>query len=185
VEIISSSGGVRPVEDIFGSLQVTLLPLILVVGGFIFLFLAIFGGALDQLRKGRQIWAGTLGLLLIALGVLLVNVAPVSPCVEEVIQVSSPKAGAQVASPVTVSGFAGPAFEGTLVIEVHGEAGQLVGEGTATLQVDEIDARGPFETQVVFTVDTEQGGRVSVFTVSPRDGRIEHLSSVNVRLAPN
>ncbi len=171
-------------EDILGSLQGTLMPLILVVGGFIFLFLAIFGGALGQLRKGRQIWAGILGLLLVALGVLLVGAPPVSPCVEEVIQVSSPNTGARVSSPMTVSGLGGPAFEGTLVIEVHREDGQLVGEGTAILHVNEMSERGPFETQVEFAVETEQGGRVSVFTVSPRDGRIEHLSSVNVRLEP-
>ena len=169
--------------DIFNTLQSTPVPLILAIGGIVFLFLAVVGHLEVKLPKERQVWAGLIGLLLIILGILL-YVIPVSPCAEEVIQIFSPQPNAEVTSPVTVTGFGGPAFEGTMVIEVYREDGELVGKGYATIQADEMGQRGPFEAEVEFTVETVQHGRVSVFMISPRDGRIEHLSSANVLLAP-
>jgi hypothetical protein len=156
------------------------LPLTLVVAGVgvVVLIFAAFGGS-----KGRQIWAGLVGLLLIAIAILL-SMRQVVPPAEEVIQISAPSPNAQITSPVTVSGYGGPAFESTLVVEVAGADGQPVGRGTAILQVDEMGQRGPFETRVEFSVASAQPGRISVFIVSPRDGGVEHLASVNVTLAP-
>lgn len=163
--------------DIIAILRSIPLPIILAVGGVVFILAAAFG-----LSKGRQVWAGLIGLLLIILGILL-YVMPFAPCAEEVIRIVSPEPDAQVTSPVTVTGFGGPAFEGTMVIEVHSEDGELVGKGYAIIQADEMGQRGPFEAEVEFSVEMVQQGRISVFMISPRDGRIEHLSSVNVVLA--
>jgi hypothetical protein len=165
-------------DDILTALRSLPLPIVVAGVGVIVLIVAAFG-----LSKGRQIWAGLVGLLLIAIAVLL-YMLQVAPQTEEVIQISTPRPNAQVTSPVTVAGYGGPAFEATLVIEVAGQDGQTVGRGTAMLQVDEMSQRGPFETRVEFDVADTQPGRISVFIVSPRDGGVEHLASVNVTLAP-
>jgi hypothetical protein len=165
-------------QDILTALRNLPLPIVVAAAGVIVLVVAAFG-----LSRGRQLWAGLVGLLLIAMAILAYMVQS-APRVEEVIQISAPSPNAQVTSPATVAGYGGPAFESTLTIEVAGEDGQVVGRGTATLQVDEMGQRGPFETRVEFTVGHAQPGRISVSIVSPRDGGIEHLASVNVTLAP-
>jgi hypothetical protein len=164
--------------DIVAVLRSTPLPIILAVGGILFILVAAFG-----LSKGRQVWLGLIGLLLIGLAILL-SALSVSTGPEEVIQIFSPEPEAQVTSPVTVSGFGGPAFEGTMIIEVYREDGELVGKGFASIQADEMSQRGPFEGEVAYSVEAVQPGRISVFMISPRDGRIEHLASVTVVLSP-
>lgn len=167
-------------EDILAILGKTPLPVFLAVAGIALILVAVLA-----LSKGRRTGVGLVGLLLIALAFAVYAYGtPVTPCVEEVIQISAPVPDSQVTSPIQVSGVGGPAFEGTLIIEVYGEDGTLVGEGIATIQAEEMSGRGPFQAQVTFSVETAQKGRVSVFMTSPRDGRIEHLSSVSVSLKP-
>ncbi|GAB4533556.1 MAG: hypothetical protein Kow0063_15650 [Anaerolineae bacterium] len=126
------------------------------------------------------------GLLLVALGILL-YVIPAPPCVEEVIQIFSPEPGAQVTSPVVITGFGGPAFEGTLQVEIYGESGEVVGRGYANIEAGEWGQRGPFQGEVEFTVDRMQPGQISVIIAGQRGAGIadiQHLSSVPVILAP-
>ena len=61
-------------KDILGTLQAlqnTPVPNLLVIGGFILLFLAFIGkfGAFVELSKGRQKWAGIIGALLLVVGI--------------------------------------------------------------------------------------------------------------------
>lgn len=163
--------------DVLAALETTPIPIILAAAGVILTLLSAFGVS----RRG--LWLGVIGLSLVV-AALLWHFLPPAPFTQEVIRIDAPPAGAQVTSPVTVSGFGGPAFESTLNVEVYDASGQVVGKDTLTLQVGAAGQRGPFQGQVAFKVDSVQPGRVSVFIVSPRDGGIQHLSSVEVTLAP-
>ena len=68
--------------DMIIALQSTPVPTILVLGGLVFLFLAVVGQFVGKITvpKERQIWAGLIGCLLLFSGVAL-YVAPVSPSV--------------------------------------------------------------------------------------------------------
>jgi hypothetical protein len=163
--------------DVLAALETTPVPIILAAGGVILALLSAFGVS----RRG--LWLGVIGLGLVV-AALLWHFLPPLAFTQEVIHIDSPQAGAQVTSPVTVSGVGGPAFESTLNAEVYDASGQAVGKDTLVLQVEEAGQRGHFQGQVAFKVDSVQPGRVSVFIVSPRDGGIQHLSSVEVTLAP-
>jgi hypothetical protein len=163
--------------DVLAALETTPVPIILAAAGVILALVSAFGVS----RRG--LWLGVIGLGLVTAALLWHFLPPVAVS-QEVIRIDSPQAGAQVTSPVTVSGFGGPAFESTLNVEVYNASGQVVGKDTLMLQMEEAGQRGAFHGQVAFKVDSVQPGRVSVFIVSPRDGGIQHLSSVEITLAP-
>lgn len=167
----------RLVGDILGALTNTPIPIVLAGAGVILALLSAFGAS----RRG--LWLGLIGLGLVV-AALLWHFVPLQTSTAEVIHIDSPQSGAQVTSPVTVSGFGGPAFESILSVEVSDASGQVVGKDTLMLQVEEAGQRGPFQGQVAFKVDGVQPGRISVFITSARDGGIQHLSSVEVTLAP-
>jgi hypothetical protein len=84
---------------------------------------------------------------------------------------------------VSVTGISNPTFEQSLAIQVIGVDGTVIGEGAATISAD-WGQRGNFEAQVVFDPPpSDQPGRIIVLDVSPRDGGLVHLSSVEVTLA--
>lgn len=100
---------------------------------------------------------------------------------EEVIVINGPADGITVTSPVQVTGV-GAAFEQSLTVRVLDETGTEIGLGFTTISA-EMGQRGPFTGTVPFTMPlTTQWGRVQVYSISPRDGAMEHLNSVNVRL---
>jgi hypothetical protein len=87
----------------------------------------------------------------------------------------------RVVSPVTISGEADFPFEGTLSLTITGEDGRVLTQ--TTTQVDgEYGGRGPFTAEVSFSIDHNQPGRVSVYSVSMRDGGLLYLTSVPVML---
>ncbi|MBI3942617.1 MAG: LysM peptidoglycan-binding domain-containing protein [Chloroflexi bacterium] len=107
---------------------------------------------------------------------------PPGPSTQESIVISAPVITAIINSPVTVSGIADPTFEQHLAIRVRDQSGAVVGQGTAIIQAD-VGQRGPYSTSVTFTVPSgTQAGRIEVYAVSPRDGNLTHLSSVEVQL---
>jgi hypothetical protein len=115
--------------------------------------------------------------------------APPPPCPacplgqEEAIVITSPRGGETVSSPVLVKGISNPTFEQSLAIQVIGEDGAVIGEGAATISAD-WGQRGTFEAPVAFDrPPSDQPGRIIVLDVSPRDGGLVHLSSVEVTLA--
>lgn len=112
-------------------------------------------------------------------------IAPIAAPVEapgvEVIIISNPAPNQTVVSPVTVTGIAS-AFEQQITVRILDEAGNEVGLGVGFIDAD-LGQRGPFTATVPFNVPLHtQFGRIQVYSVSPRDGAVEHLNSVTVRL---
>ncbi|HWQ47304.1 MAG TPA: Gmad2 immunoglobulin-like domain-containing protein [Longilinea sp.] len=94
---------------------------------------------------------------------------------------SSAEGVSQLVSPITVTGEAEFPFEGTLSLMLTGEDGSNLAQ--ATTQVDgEYGGRGPFSTELTFSVDHDQPGRISAYTLSMRDGGLIFLNSVPVLL---
>ncbi|MHB1293478.1 MAG: LysM peptidoglycan-binding domain-containing protein [Anaerolineae bacterium] len=105
------------------------------------------------------------------------------PTTQEAIIISSPAQDADVSSPVTVTGW-GSGFENTLAVDILDENGETIGQGYVTIDA-EVGQIGPFTGTVVFEAPASvQMGRISVYSISPRDGAIEHLTSVSVNLQP-
>jgi hypothetical protein len=102
-----------------------------------------------------------------------------TPCPCEEIVILSPARGVTITNPVTVTGLAA-GFEQSVVIAVlDGSAGEI-GRAYGVIE-GEYGQQGPFTTAVPFTPPANsQPGRIQVWSVSPRDGAIEHLSSVSV-----
>lgn len=108
--------------------------------------------------------------------------SPALPCPCEEIVIAAPGRGMTVTSPVLVSGFASAPFEQTVIVAVLDAGGAQIGLAPGTI-AGEFGQRGPFSVTVPFTVPANsQPGRIQVYTESPRDGAIEHLSSVTVVL---
>lgn len=104
------------------------------------------------------------------------------PCPCEEIVIISPSRNMTVANPVTVTGLASSPFEQTVVVAVLDGSGAQIGVAPGII-VGEMGKRGPFTVTVPFAVPfSSQLGRIQVFTESPRDGAMEHLSSVTVNL---
>jgi LysM repeat protein len=100
----------------------------------------------------------------------------------EEIAIISPGSGVTVTNPALVSGFASSPFEQTVVVAVLDGSGGRIGLGSGVIS-GEYGQRGPFSVTVPFTVPANsQSGRIQVFTESPRDGALEHLSSVTIML---
>jgi len=88
-----------------------------------------------------------------------------------------------VSTPLTVTGY-GKGFENNLAVDVLDEAGAVIGQGFVTVNA-EFGQYGPFSGEVAFTAPaTAQVGRVAVYRISPRDGAIEQLASVSIKLEP-
>jgi len=106
---------------------------------------------------------------------------PGQPKVPEAILILAPGNGGMISSPVLVSGAADPTFEQNLVVQITAADGTLLATQPTTIQIP-ATMRGAFSVQVPFTVTSQQPGRISVFSTSPRDGGLTHLSSVDVTL---
>jgi len=104
-----------------------------------------------------------------------------TPCRCEEIVILSPARGVTITNPVTVTGLAA-GFEQSVVISIlDGSAGEI-GRAYGSIEGDaKRGQQGAFTTSVPFTPPANsQPGRIQVWNVSPRDGAIEHLSSVSV-----
>ena len=108
---------------------------------------------------------------------------PGSPSTQEAILIESPELNAEVGSPVTVTGW-GSGFENTLAVDILDAMGNAIGQGYVIVDA-EFGQYGPFTGTVEFTAPGEtQLGRIQVYSISPRDGAIDHLASVTVNLQP-
>jgi hypothetical protein len=100
----------------------------------------------------------------------------------EEIAIIGPGRGVTVTNPALVTGFASSPFEQTVVVAVLDGSGGRIGLASGMI-TGEYGQRGPFSVTVPFAVPANgQPGRIQVFTESPRDGALEHLSSVTVML---
>jgi LysM repeat protein len=100
---------------------------------------------------------------------------------EEAILIQQPASGSRVTSPVTVAGLADPSFEQTLVVRILLDDGTQIALRHTLIQAD-IGQRGPFEVELEIAVTGERQAFIQVFSLSPRDGGITHLSSVGITL---
>ncbi len=101
----------------------------------------------------------------------------------ERIQITSPASLAIVTSPVMVTGVGEALQHNMLGVRVRDQGGEEIGTGTLSIMAA-LGERGPFSGTITFTVTGgSQPGRIEVFDVSPRDGNVIHLSSVEVTLA--
>ncbi len=106
---------------------------------------------------------------------------PPPPDVQEAIIISSPASSSDASTPVSVTGW-GSAFENTLAVDILNKEGKTIGQGYAMVDA-EFGQYGPFAGTMEFTAPASaQRGRIQVYSISPRDGAIEHLSSVVINL---
>lgn len=113
--------------------------------------------------------------------VVVEPVAALQPISGEVIAITAPAPNQTIVSPAVVTGLAS-AFEQQITVRILDEAGNEVGLGVGFIDAD-MGQRGPFTATVPFAVPTNtQFGRIQVYSVSPRDGAVEHLNSVVVWL---
>lgn len=114
-------------------------------------------------------------------------VAPATPCsAAEAIIISAPLANANVKCPIIVAGW-GSAFENHLAVDVLNAAGNTIAQSYAYIKpAGDGYGYGPFTGTISCTTTITQAelGRIQVYSISPRDGAIEHLSSVTVNLKP-
>jgi hypothetical protein len=106
--------------------------------------------------------------------------APIDPDTPEGIIIVLPNPGAQVKGTVKVSAatMLGP----DVVVEVRDAAGKTV--GMVPQQVDMTQMPAQILAEVSIQVAQAGPGQVLVYALNPRDGQSEHLTSIEVQLAP-
>ncbi|OGT27894.1 MAG: hypothetical protein A2Z17_06985 [Gammaproteobacteria bacterium RBG_16_66_13] len=113
--------------------------------------------------------------------------ASLVPAHPETILVWTPANGSRLVGAVHVEGEAEPTFEQTLVVQVVAldqEPFEVLGQQPVIIDAD-AGRRGAFKADLAFDLAgaAERPGAVNVFSVSPRDGGVTHLTSVQVTLA--
>ncbi|MHB0916082.1 MAG: Gmad2 immunoglobulin-like domain-containing protein [Thermoleophilia bacterium] len=110
-----------------------------------------------------------------------------APCPElppvvqsENIKVYAPAQGAQVTSPLVISGEA-RVFEGTVNFRILDDTGSVIAEGFTTAASEEMGEFGPYAISADFTPPATAFGKLEVFNYSARDGSVENLVTVIVR----
>lgn len=116
-------------------------------------------------------------------GTITPRATATAPVVQEAIIITNPILNSKITSPLTVTGW-GSGFENTLSVAVLDEDGHIIGEGYVTVDA-EFGQYGPFTGVIRFTMPSKaQVGKIQVFSVSPRDGSLDHLNSVMVKFQP-
>ncbi|CAN5710245.1 hypothetical protein BH24ACT26_BH24ACT26_22070 [soil metagenome] len=98
------------------------------------------------------------------------------------IVLESPRAGQEIASPVTVTGFAN-VFESNVNIRIRDANGKVILE-TWTTATCGTGCWGDFSETVAFEVPERQQGRLQVLTYSAEDGSEQDVVSIPVTLEP-
>ena len=111
------------------------------------------------------------------------NSTSTAPSTQEEILITQPTADGEVISPLTVKGW-GKGLENSLAVDILDASGHTIGQGFADIEA-ESGSYGPFTGVITFTApSTAQLGRVQIYSIAARDGAIEHLASVTVKLKP-
>ena len=98
------------------------------------------------------------------------------------LSIISPTVGLTVTSPLLISGI-GSSAEGSLVVRVLNASGFEVGVGSAAIDAP-AGASGLYSGTVAYGAPLKsEPGRVQVYSIDPRDGAMEALTSVVVMLA--
>jgi hypothetical protein len=113
-----------------------------------------------------------------------VDLRPAGMQVER-ISIHSPVLAVEISGGVVhVEGTALPSFEGTLIVEVLDEDGDVIGSLPIIVSAPDIGQFGPFSADVPYTLARAGAGRVVVRDPSPAFPGDVHLASVEVRLEP-
>ncbi len=108
---------------------------------------------------------------------------PTVPSTQEGILITQPTANGEITPTVTVGGW-GSGYENTLAVDILDASGVTIGQGFATIDATE-GPYGPFTGTLTVTMpSTAQLGRIQIYSIAARDGAIEHLASVTVKLQP-
>jgi hypothetical protein len=107
---------------------------------------------------------------------------PLQSSSEDAILILEPGPGSRITNPLMVSGFADSTFEQNLVIRIVLVDGTELALSPTTIQ-SELGQRGPFSAEISFSITGDQQAFIQVYSTSPRDGGITHLSSVGVTLS--
>jgi len=100
----------------------------------------------------------------------------------ERLSIYEPGPGSQAVSPLRVTGFGGPSWEGRVRLRLIGEQGDILADRTTFLQAMP-DLAGRIYTDLTFTFPSvAQAARLEVRTFSTRDGQMDHLTTREVVL---
>jgi hypothetical protein len=115
----------------------------------------------------------------------------------EPLVITSPAPGAVSGSgKLHLEGWSAPVFENTLSVVLCGEGGSgkadpfcgtvdnVLVRMSTTIKAPDVGQPGPFSLDITYKVTKPISGRVAVYSTSPRDGGLLHLSSVPVQLKP-
>lgn len=108
--------------------------------------------------------------------------APTPDLPDETILIIQPASGSRLTSPVTVAGIADPTFEQHLAVRILLDDGSQLALQPTIIQA-ELGQRGPFQVELDFVIQGERQAFIQVYSDSPRDGQITHLSSTGVILS--
>jgi len=140
--------------------------------------------AANNLANPNRIYAGQKLLIPVSGTVgtwLPAEVAGSAACPCEALVIASPAPGITVTSPFTVTGLAAGSTPSLVVAVLDGSA-QEIGRAYG-FAAGGFGNYATFAVPVTFTVPANsQPGRVQVWSMSSRDGAIEHLNSVAVRV---
>jgi hypothetical protein len=145
-------------------------------------------------RDGGIVHLDSVPVTLLSSG--LAEIVPTEPA-DETIRIDSPAFLEEISGGVLeVSGYSEYFFEANLGFTICGSGGEggphlicgttdnVIAEGYATIQSPDMGIPGPFSGTLAYDALPGTRARVVVFAASPMDGRIEHLSSVEVVLNP-
>jgi len=134
---------------------------------------------------------------LASVGVTLAPAGPVEvlPAARhfESLQITTPQPGDSASGGIVhVEGIGRASFEGTLVIEVYDEQGNLIGSLPVLVDAPDMGLAGPFSADVPYTIAVAGFGRITVVDPLPAfdgsagltAGGLGHIASVEVRLLP-
>lgn len=100
----------------------------------------------------------------------------------ERLSIYEPGPGSQALSPLRVTGFGGPSFQGRVRLRLIGEQGDILADRTTFLQAMP-NLAGRIYTDLTFSFPwVAQTVRLEVMTFSTRDGQMDHLTTRTVVL---
>jgi len=106
--------------------------------------------------------------------------------VEAFIQINEPTDGSEIdiSKPVVVSGNAGGLYEGSVVVQVLDQDGNVLTEGTTTINAPDAGTGGSGPWQIELNVQAEQGtsGVVRAFSKSPAGDEIAAEDQIQVAM---
>lgn len=146
-------------------------------------------------KDGSMISLASVEVNLLASGTA--ELKPANVEIPESIQIDLPTHATEVSGgTVEFSGFSDPVFENTLTVVICGEGSDGISDplcGTknnilsmtnVNVQAPEPGQRGPFAGSIPYTVTGDVHGSLLIYSTSPRDGGILHLSSRAITLKP-